>query len=81
MEEKKDIIKNIESIVDVLKVVFYVLSVVYPLFGIIAGIVLQNKKFGAETNVIGKTCFWIGIIVSVIMGLIVFIVLRLLSKI
>jgi hypothetical protein len=74
MEEK--IRERIEGIVLVLRNLFYILSVIYPLFGIIAGIVLQNKRFSPEIKGIGQVCFWIGIVVILIVAAICLIALR-----
>ena len=75
MEEKKGMVEKIEGLVSVLKSLLYILSIIYPLFGIIAGIVLQNKKFSVEVRNIGRTCFWISVVMTIIIGVIVFIVL------
>jgi len=74
MEEK--IRERIEGIVSVLRNLLYILSIIYPLFGIIAGVVLQGKQFSAEIKGIGRTCFWISIVVIVVVGFFVIIIFR-----
>lgn len=54
MEEQKTL-ERIEGFISVLRNLFYILSIIYPLFGIVAGIVLQGKQFSAEIKAIGRT--------------------------
>jgi len=74
VEEK--IRERIEGIVSVLRNLLYILSIIYPIFGIIAGVVLQGKQFSAEIKKIGRTCFWISIIVIAIVGFVVLILFK-----
>ncbi len=69
MEEKKELMQEVESVVSRLNRLFYITSVFFPIFGIIVGFVLQTRGFKDEVRTIGRTCFWISVVVIIVMGI------------
>ncbi|MEO0116986.1 MAG: hypothetical protein ABIK97_05535 [candidate division WOR-3 bacterium] len=70
VEEKKFDTERINAFIDVIYLysvtIFYIMSLIYPLFGIIFGLILQNAGKTPSAKRIGKICLILGIINIVI---------------
>lgn len=68
--EKQDMLhpqfKRIQSLIDIIYLVnvtwLYVFSLIYPLFGIIFGVVIFQGSISEQGKKIGRTCLILGII-------------------
>lgn len=75
---------RIQSLIDILYLTnvvwLYVFSLIYPLFGIIFGIILSNGSLSQSSKKIGRICLILGII-NIILSILVLIIFMLIGNI
>lgn len=75
---------RIQSLVDILYLMnvswLYVFSLIYPLFGIIFGVILLTGSIAPQAKKIGRICLILGII-NIVLSIILIVILILVSNI
>ncbi len=75
---------RLQSLIDILYLTnvtwFYIFSLIYPLFGIILGIILSTGSISQPAKKIGRVCLILGII-NIVLSILILIILILIGNI